>query len=351
MRHRLHRLLSVADSHAFRRPCAPRCATILALVAIGIVAGCGGATFVQTDNEFAPSAGTVEPEVFLDRRPDRPYRSVGIIEVESNSALDRIVKIAQKKGKKVGCELLVDRTIHQVGNVDPIRSGCFLEEESALRLRHECTPPPSRVPQGMAFPRVCGQARHSYSTPIIAPQPGPSSPMRSTPVSRREFICGIYTGEYESVPALVTAPNQTASGLWDSLVGDRHDAAACRTVFDLLHGDENCEGEQCRPAAALSRIFITRCRQAEAEGTKEAQRWRRAWKERAPGPPPDTCYANFLRAAQSAQIARTFAEKCLVTRGPGVVERTVIERVTGSPLESVDGPATTSEDTVEAPLE
>jgi hypothetical protein len=137
-------------------------------------AGCVTTNFVPTDGSFRSSGRSTRPQVFVDRLPPRPYRSVGIIEVTGPAGLmdlQTVMAEAAIAGDSAGCDVVVDRAIHRVG-------------ASA-----------SPAPVG----RMLVQYIAPYSHPsYVAPQP--AAPAYTPPPSRHEFICGVFVAASPAAP-------------------------------------------------------------------------------------------------------------------------------------------------------
>jgi len=140
---------------------AMKVARCLACVALWVVAsGCITSTFVLTDPRYAERPPT-RPEVFIDRLPPFPYMSIGVIEVSAPPASDlsQVLAEAASKGGQVGCEVVVERSIHKITSTIP-NAGPLM-----------------------------AQAYHTNSSPAVyAP---PSMYVPPPPPSKREFICGL----------------------------------------------------------------------------------------------------------------------------------------------------------------
>jgi hypothetical protein len=120
-------------------------ARLPSLLLVVLLAGCVHATFVKTDASFVPHDRTA-PAVFLDRLPPFPYRPVGIIEVTSpaNSRLDDVLYAAAEKGAEMGCDVVVDRSIHRVADADAL-TGLFQRAQyGAAPMYFYAAPPPNR---------------------------------------------------------------------------------------------------------------------------------------------------------------------------------------------------------------
>jgi hypothetical protein len=134
--------------------------------------GCLNVEFTQTAR-WTKHEQHGRPRVFIDRRPPREYVSVGIIEVKGDvsASLREIMDAAAEKGEEVGCDVVVERSLHTVGAVGRGRWFAMLEADVPLRR----------------------------------PSAGPAAPVRASPwfsqvqpvvfvsqQQRREFICGVW---------------------------------------------------------------------------------------------------------------------------------------------------------------
>jgi hypothetical protein len=135
------------------------------LIGLALLAGCVHASFVPTGS--GPPRRNTNPKVFVDHLPDRPYQSIGIIEVSGPPAqmdLATVMFEAHNAGAEAGCDVVVDRSIHRIS---------FRREERAhLILAQYRAPYITPTPYHPAAPMV---------TPVYTPPP-----------DRREFVCGIY---------------------------------------------------------------------------------------------------------------------------------------------------------------
>jgi hypothetical protein len=142
-----------------------------AALLLATASGCIGAEFVRTESTFVTRRCRKAPAIFLDRLPDRPYASVGIISVGPGASLTYALKVASRKGCDVGCELIVDRSIHHVGRTEPTPAPIG----EARFLAAQYTPPYQYPPTYTPSP-----------SPVIVPvETGP----------QYQFICGIWKGE------------------------------------------------------------------------------------------------------------------------------------------------------------
>jgi hypothetical protein len=130
------------------------------LLPLVLLAGClVTSSFFLTDGRFHQGVHHSDPEVFLDRLPDQPYRAVGIIEVQGPGSMElgSMVNEARAKGGELGCDVVVDRAIHRV---------------------------------------AAGEAVHSYA--LAANQTVYAAP--APPPNKHEFICGLYEAKLERTP-------------------------------------------------------------------------------------------------------------------------------------------------------
>jgi hypothetical protein len=128
------------------------------LLVPALFTGCIYATFVPTDVTFAPHAAP-EPAVYVDRLPPFGYRPVGIIEVtaSASTSLGDVMATAARKGAEVGCDVVVERSIHRVVDARPVPTVYWLAQH------HVYVPPPVH-----------------HAPVYYAPPP-----------SKREFVCGV----------------------------------------------------------------------------------------------------------------------------------------------------------------
>jgi hypothetical protein len=135
-------------------------ARCLACAALWVAAsGCIRSTFVLTDARYGGRPRT-QPGVFIDRLPPFPYMSIGIIEVTAAAGTDlpAVMTEAASKGGEVGCDVVVERSIHPITSMIP-----------------NAGPP-------------IAQAYYTHPTPMYTPAPTYAA---APPPSKREFICGL----------------------------------------------------------------------------------------------------------------------------------------------------------------
>lgn len=149
---------------------------LVALTALNVLAlaNCGSAraTYMPTAGN-GPLPPTTQVNYYLDRLPNAPYEPIGIIQVTSPAGtnLNRIVRTAWEKAKKVGCDLIVDRAIYQPPAPPPAVG-----------------PGPSARLPGRRGP-LCQYAPYPvYSRPVYTPVAA------APPPGQREFICGLWLG-------------------------------------------------------------------------------------------------------------------------------------------------------------
>ncbi len=93
-----------------------------ALLSLGLLGGCvTQGRFVRTDPTFREAQSLQDPAVFVDRKPPQPYRTVGVIEVtlDANASVDTIRAAIIPKGRRVGCDVLVEWATHQKVSAAP----------------------------------------------------------------------------------------------------------------------------------------------------------------------------------------------------------------------------------------
>jgi hypothetical protein len=137
------------------------------LLVPALFSGCVYATFVPTDATFAPHTAPA-PAVYIDRLPPFGYRPVGIIEVtaRASTSLGDVMATAARKGAEVGCDVVVDRSIHRVADARPVPTTYWLAQH------HVYVPPPV------------------HTTTYYSPPP-----------SKREFVCGVAIQQAAVPPA------------------------------------------------------------------------------------------------------------------------------------------------------
>ena len=131
-------------------------------------------------------------------------------------------------------------------------------------------------------------------------------------------------GEATSKPASTPMPNVHPQ-VWEVVVGDKEDLAACKAAASALLGDLDCKGEQCRAALGLHEVFSRQCR-ASGAAVDKVNRAVATWKEEAPGPSAsNTCYQRLLKAVKDGAVAAKYKKTCLDDREPGNVERMMLQ--------------------------
>jgi hypothetical protein len=158
------------------------------LLLLGLAgSGCIRTDFVQSSPSFVVHEVAQRPVVYFDHLPEQPYTSVGVIDViaPGSSRLEDVFDAAANKGKEVGCDLVVDRSIHRVADD-------VLPHWRVIALD---------LPDSLS-PRASGEAARDLGyapapAPVfVAPPPPPApityAPSYSPPPDRREFICGVW---------------------------------------------------------------------------------------------------------------------------------------------------------------
>lgn len=110
---------------------------MLVLLGLGLTAalssGCQSAKFVRTDAAFVEQKKAAPPDVFLDQKPPRTFRTVGIIEVAAtvDTPDSDVAADARARAQDVGCDVVVSRTL-----VDAKASLPVLPWGGRIRLAH-----------------------------------------------------------------------------------------------------------------------------------------------------------------------------------------------------------------------
>lgn len=184
----------MTDKHRF-----PSITASLALAALSVSAavgtGCQNTKFVRTDNAFVEQKKAVPPEVFLEQKPPRSFRAVGVIEVaaaadtpESDVAAD-----ARTRAQDVGCDVLVSRRLMDVQASMPL-----LPWGARIQLVHEAHNDP--------------QPRQERERPQTGPSNDTSQSDRGGARSgvdkggalkKFEFICGVYEAAAAVTPGML----------------------------------------------------------------------------------------------------------------------------------------------------
>ncbi|MDY7230351.1 hypothetical protein [Hyalangium rubrum] len=148
---------------------------------LALATGCISAEFVRTDPRVTLAPKASRPQVYIDRLPERSYRSVGIIEltIPTGSSLQDVMNAAGDEGQRSGCDVVVDRSIH------PVRRESGQRETSTFW-------------------------RHAQHSPIPPPPAAPPVVYNSPPPGKREFVCGIW--EEAEAPAQGQAPSAASPG-------------------------------------------------------------------------------------------------------------------------------------------
>jgi hypothetical protein len=150
--------------------------------------GCIHTEFVQSSPSFVVHEAAQRPVVYFDHVPEQPYTSVGIIDViaPSSSRLEDVFAAAADKGKEIGCDLVVDRSIHRVADAT-------LPHWRARAL--DGLPDSASRRTSVEGARDLGYAPGPAPV-FVAPAPPPApvtyAPTYSPPPDRREFICGVW---------------------------------------------------------------------------------------------------------------------------------------------------------------
>jgi hypothetical protein len=180
---------------------ARRAGWALAVVFAGALVGAPGCvpqyvSFLKTDDSYTPHQAAARPATYIDRLPPRPYRSVGIIEVDvpQHFSLETMIKWAADKGQEIGCDVVVDRMIHRVEGRERHLRRWVVAVEPPLRRRAD---PEPAAP--LASPALLAAKQPAPQPVVVVNEADP-------PHQRREFICGVYTESQQPAPPAVTSP-------------------------------------------------------------------------------------------------------------------------------------------------
>jgi hypothetical protein len=152
--------------------------------------------FMQTVDQFTVHAVAESPPVFVDRLPPAPYDSVGIIEVAApaDALLPTVVRAARSMGQRVGCDVVVERSIHHIGGEGSRRWTAVV---ASVQISGDPDDDSST-----ARPHVSPLLGDITVMPVVPVAPGtPSTVLVQAPAApdKRQFICGVY--RHTSKPA------------------------------------------------------------------------------------------------------------------------------------------------------
>ncbi len=278
------------------------------------LAACGPGTkadFVRTDNAFTSKPAESLPPAYIDELPERPFHSVGVIEVIGPGAsLRQLVEAARQKAMDIGCDAIIERNATTSGiHLPPDSKRWVVEQSIPLRRSRSLSP-------ALSGPRSLFAA----TTPVYIPQP---VFVPVGPVPRREFLCVLFDLFDHSADArpspLVEEDPRVGLG---ELIWSRLGGASCDKVAALLEKDSQCTRSQCAAPLALAEEFLARCAQHEA--ANKIDLYRERWT--AEPPPTVTCIHALKRAPRSKEAAANYASVCLKDREPGAVEARLLGR-------------------------
>lgn len=271
--------------------------SMIAAAVVLSATGCGYSrtAFVQTDSNVPLAARDTLPEVFLDKKPAQPYRSAGIIEVQSQGDLATIVDRAQRRGAELGCDIVIDRRLGLSEAPSPGRAAADVED-GPLRVRAEA---PATGP--LASPTLLAQA-----PPVVQP----IYTVQTPPMERREFICGIYESTIAQKNANDAANAETAAGsqaLW-ARWNAAHGATTCADTLAILRNEASCAGSACAAPLALAAGFQSTC-SPEPSVRIEVHKLRKQW-EQASASASSACLLAVTRAAGDPAKGEGVATAC-----------------------------------------
>ncbi len=157
----------------------PRFWLLLGLPLSQLVAGCITSTFVVTDPR-ANARPPTRPTMFIDRLPEIPFYSIGIIEVRApaGTELGKVLDEAVRKGGEVGCDMVIDRVIYRISYGIP-KARALLAQSTFYPPPTVTQPAPVYIPEAPPDRRefVCGVATNSANrAPLQPPKPPPPPP-------------------------------------------------------------------------------------------------------------------------------------------------------------------------------
>lgn len=168
---------------------------LFVLVAAASSAACSPTRFVRSDSAFQESPRAQPPEVFLEGAPQRPWRSVGMIEVTLQGEVtdQQVVRVAVEAAQKAGCELLTPAKKKQsLAAVPRLRLAAFIAHDHG---EHGGQPP--ERPQAPAREGSDAEGKSSdVSGSADRGGGGPESTGGAGRKTRRwRFDCGVYAAE------------------------------------------------------------------------------------------------------------------------------------------------------------
>lgn len=273
---------------------------------LGVSACAGPVVFIRTDPTLplAPSVGAAPPEVYVDKRPTQPYQSAGIIEYTGDATLDTVLNAVVKKASEIGCDLVVERSLHVGDANEGVRWTAELEplRKRPVDLHPTQLLPPSHLVAFGAQPVV------------VLNQPKP----------HQQFICGIYPTTIDKRSAEAAAERSRADeaaekarmeaelathyqALWDVWVS-AHASDSCASALALLNSDSDCAGAVCTAPLRLSGGYQQACN-IDATSRIAMHRLRSRWEtEAAAG--ASSCLLEVFRAAQNTTSPVTISPRC-----------------------------------------
>lgn len=277
--------------------------------------------FIKTASDFIAAPRSSYPAVYLDRKPELPYRPVGIIQTQGR--LSEVISEVKEMGRELGCDVIVDRRIHQVNRMSPEEAPRWVVDLTPMRRRS--APEPHQGAAGRETASMLGYPSAYQPAPYVAP----TYVTHNVVVPQaQEFICGLFVEEHHD-SATSGAPRTAvppSSALWDMFVAERDGKAACRVVADVLAEDANCTGAQCVAPLVLSNTFVSRCQEHDAENTARFKELQARWKVEAGASTAGPCFGRLLRATRSRAAAKQYQDQCLADRERGFIETRILLR-------------------------
>jgi hypothetical protein len=281
---------------------------------------CIKTSFAPTDSSFEETPRSDRPIVYMDRMPEGAYRSVGVIEVDAPGSADlsEIMASAAEKGQEIGCDFVIERSLHRVGALAPPKRWTVVIE-SEPPLRRAVAPRERRDARPSGDLALQGGAPTYYPYPVI-----------TDPPKRREFICGVYTAAAANGKPAPTkairndeAATDVARVLWTKLATSPREA--CDDVYEVLVKDAGCARAQCAAPMILAQEYLGRCdERATAERLAEMDALRERWSKKVGKELPLTCLKALKRAAGSEDAARNYRALCLNHRASSNTELRVL---------------------------
>lgn len=166
----------------------------LVFPALVAAASCAPTRFVRSDSAFVEAPRAQLPEFFLEGAPERPWRSVGTIEVTLQGEVSeaKVIATALEAGQRAGCQLLspAQKPRHSRARPPGIQ---FVSARVAHDHGDSPPPPPDREAPAARESAAAASTSSGASGSSERGGEGPaSSGGGSSRMRRWRFDCGVY---------------------------------------------------------------------------------------------------------------------------------------------------------------